>query len=39
MSPKVNRERALFVLGKIDEILAWEQMKGKRPPMTVWTSV
>jgi hypothetical protein len=23
--PKLNRRRALFVLGKIDEILAWEQ--------------
>ena len=27
MSPKLNRERALFVLGKIDEILTWEQRK------------
>jgi hypothetical protein len=27
MAPKRNRERALFVLGKIDEILAWEQRK------------
>jgi hypothetical protein len=27
MLPKLNRERALFVLGKIDEILAWEQRK------------
>ena len=27
MPPKPNRERALFVLGKIDEILAWEQRK------------
>src|SRR5437763_4967369 len=27
MPPKLNRERALFVLGKIDEILAWEQLK------------
>jgi hypothetical protein len=25
MPPKFNRRRALFVLGKIDEILAWEQ--------------
>jgi hypothetical protein len=25
--PKFNRRRALFVLGKIDEILAWEQRK------------
>jgi hypothetical protein len=24
-SPKLNRRRALFVLGKIDEILAWEK--------------
>jgi hypothetical protein len=27
MLAKLNRERALFVLGKIDEILAWEQRK------------
>jgi len=27
MPPKLNRERALFVMGKIDEILAWEQRK------------
>jgi hypothetical protein len=27
MPPKFNRRRALFVLGKIDEILAWEQQK------------
>jgi hypothetical protein len=27
MPPKLNRERALFVLGKIDEILTWEQKK------------
>jgi hypothetical protein len=27
MPPKVNRERALFVLGKIDEILTWEHKK------------
>jgi hypothetical protein len=25
MPPKLNRKRALFVLGRIDEILAWEQ--------------
>ena len=25
MPPKFNRRRAVFVLGKIDEILAWEQ--------------
>jgi hypothetical protein len=25
VAPKLNRRRALFVLGKIDEILAWEQ--------------
>jgi hypothetical protein len=25
--PKFNRRRALFVLGKIDEILAWERQK------------
>ena len=27
MPPKFNHRRALFVLGKIDEILAWEQRK------------
>ena len=25
MAPKLNRRRALFVLGRIDEILAWEE--------------
>ena len=25
VSPELNRRRALFVLGKIDEILAWER--------------
>ena len=27
MSAKFNRRRAVFVLNKIDEILAWEQRK------------
>ena len=27
MLPKLNRKRALFVLTKIDEILAWEKQK------------
>ena len=27
MLPKLNRKRALFVMAKIDEILAWEQRK------------
>ena len=27
MPPKFNRRRAIFVLGRIDEILAWEQRK------------
>ena len=27
MPPKLNHRRAVFVLGKIDEILAWEQRK------------
>ena len=27
LPPKLNRQRALFVLTKIDEILAWEQRK------------
>ena len=25
MAPKLNRRRALFVLGRIDEILSWER--------------
>ena len=25
VAPKLNRRRALFVLSKIDEILAWEK--------------
>jgi hypothetical protein len=25
VTPKLNRRRALFVLGKIDQILGWEQ--------------
>jgi hypothetical protein len=29
MPPKLNRERAKFVLAKIDEILAWERRKEK----------
>ena len=27
VAPKLNRRRALFVLDKIDEILAWEKAK------------
>jgi hypothetical protein len=27
VAPKLNRRRALFVLDKIDEILAWERTK------------
>jgi hypothetical protein len=27
MLPKFNRRRALFVLTKIDEIMAWEKQK------------
>src|ERR1700689_5365042 len=27
MSPELNRRRAMMVLGKIDEILSWEQTK------------
>ena len=27
MPPRLNRRRALFVLAKIDEILAWEQRR------------
>ena len=34
-SPKFNRRRALFVLGKIDEILAWEHQGVGLP----WNSI
>ena len=27
MEPELNRRRAVFVLGKIDEILSWEKTK------------
>jgi hypothetical protein len=27
VSPEINRRRAVFVLGKIDEILSWERVK------------
>ena len=30
MLPKLNRKRALFVLTKIDEILAWERRSEAR---------
>src|SRR5258708_3988957 len=30
LSPDLNRRRAVFVLGKIDEILSWEKAKNKR---------
>ena len=29
MPPKLNRKRALFVLTKIDEILAWEKQRSR----------
>jgi len=37
MTPKLNQKRALFVLGKIDEILAWEKQKeGERDTRFVY---
>ena len=27
MTPEINRQRAVFVLGRIDEILSWEKVK------------
>ncbi len=27
MTPEINRQRAVFVLGRIDEILSWEKTK------------
>ena len=35
MPPELNRRRAVFVLGKIDEILAWEKDHGARTGRTV----
>ena len=29
MSPELNLKRAVFVLGKIDEILTWEKESGQ----------
>jgi hypothetical protein len=29
MPPELNLKRAVFVLGKIDEILAWEKEHGR----------
>jgi len=39
MSPKLNEKRALFVLSKIDEILAWEQARKPRRRLAVWNWV
>ena len=41
MPPKFNRRRALFVLGKIDEILGWEQRKETRgtPSSLNWDAI
>jgi hypothetical protein len=33
MPPELNVKRALFVLGKIDEILAWEKERGPEQDM------
>jgi hypothetical protein len=27
VAPEINRRRAVFVLGKIDEILSWERLQ------------
>ncbi len=35
MLPKLNRKRALFVLTKIDEILAWERKSEAERDTTV----
>ena len=38
MLPKLNRQRALFVLTKIDEILAWEQRQQAERDTGLWNS-
>ena len=38
MPPKLNRERALFVLTKIDEILAWDKQKRQNGTLGSWSS-
>ncbi len=37
MLPKLNPRRALFVLSKIDEILAWEQRKETEKVPGLWS--
>ncbi len=42
MPPKLNRKRALFVLTKIDEILAWEKQEKKRSATrasSIWAGI
>ena len=39
MLPKLNRKRAIFVLTKIDEILAWEQRKEAEPHEIIYFKV
>ena len=38
MPPKLNRDRTLFVLGKIDDILAWEQGRKTSATPSSWNS-
>ena len=38
MLPKLNRKRALFVLTKIDEILAWERSLRPSGTPALWNS-
>jgi hypothetical protein len=37
MLPKFNRKRALFVLTKIDEILAWERRLKRSAIPALWS--
>ena len=30
VTPEINRRRAVFVLGRIDEILSWERPKSRK---------
>lgn len=35
VTPEINRRRAVFVLGKIDEILSWEKAKEQEKDVRV----
>ena len=36
VSPEINQLRAVFVVGKIDEILSWERVRNMRKTCASW---